>query len=67
MHQTQAANNQQRVQLLLIEAQLLREAKRWRRPIRCCSRFGEAAQPSDLLYETAMLATGLASRMCSNN
>jgi len=57
MHQTQAANNQQRVQLLLIEAQLLREAKRLEEAYQVLQQ-GLAKLPNhpDLLYETAMLA-----------
>ncbi|MDD5384092.1 MAG: tetratricopeptide repeat protein [Gallionella sp.] len=57
LQQTQAANNQQRVQLLLIEAQLLREAKRLEDAYQVLQQ-GLAKLPShpDLLYETAMLA-----------
>lgn len=57
LQQTQAANNQQRVQLLLIEAQLLREAQRLEDAYRVLQQ-GLAKLPNhpDLLYETAMLA-----------
>jgi tetratricopeptide (TPR) repeat protein len=57
LQQTQAANNQQRVQLLLIEAQLLREAKRLEEAYQVLQQ-GLAKLPNhpDLLYETAMLA-----------
>jgi tetratricopeptide (TPR) repeat protein len=57
LQQTQAANNQQRVQLLLIEAQLLREAKRPEDAYQVLQQ-GLAKLPNhpDLLYETAMLA-----------
>ena len=57
MRQTQAANNQQRVQLLLIEAQLLREAKRPEDAYQVLQQ-GLAKLPNhpDLLYETAMMA-----------
>jgi len=57
LHQTQVANNQQRVQMLLIEAQLLREAKRLEDAYQVLQQ-GLAKLPNhpDLLYETAMLA-----------
>lgn len=57
LHQTQAANNQQRVQLLLVEAQLLRGAKRSEDAYQILQQ-GLAKLPNhpDLLYETAMLA-----------
>ncbi len=57
LHHTQAANNQQRVQLLLVEAQLLREAKRLEDAYQVLLQ-GLAKLPNhpDLLYETAMLA-----------
>ncbi|HEU0282807.1 MAG TPA: tetratricopeptide repeat protein [Gallionella sp.] len=57
LQQTQAANNQQRVQLVLIEAQLLREAKRLDDAYQVLQQ-GLAKLPNhpDLLYETAMLA-----------
>lgn len=60
LRQAQAANNQQRVQLLLIEAQLLREAKRTEEAYQVL-RQGLAKLPNhpDLLYETAMLADKL--------
>ncbi|OGS92296.1 MAG: hypothetical protein A2Z95_01005 [Gallionellales bacterium GWA2_60_18] len=57
LHGTEAADNQQRVQLLLLEAQLLREAKRTEDAYRVL-RDGLAKLPNhpDLLYETAMYA-----------
>ncbi|MBI2287185.1 MAG: tetratricopeptide repeat protein [Nitrosomonadales bacterium] len=57
LHQTQVANNQQRVQMLLIEAQLLREVKRLEDAYQVLQQ-GLAKLPNhpDLLYETAMLA-----------
>ena len=57
LHQTQAADNQQRVQLLLIEAQLLREVQRLEDAYQVLQQ-GLAKLPNhpDLLYETAMLA-----------
>ena len=57
LQQTEAANNQQRVQLWLIEAQLLREAKRLEDAYQVLQQ-GLAKLPNhpDLLYETAMLA-----------
>lgn len=57
LQQTQAASNQQRVQLVLIEAQLLREAKRLEDAYQVLQQ-GLAKLPNhpDLLYETGMLA-----------
>lgn len=57
LHRTQPVNNQQRVQLLLVEAQLLREAKRNEDAYQVLQQ-GLEKLPShpDLLYETAMLA-----------
>ncbi len=57
LRQTQAASNQQRVQQLLIEAQLLREAKRLDDAYQVLQQ-GLAKLPNhpDLLYETAMMA-----------
>lgn len=57
LQQTQAADNQQRVQLILIEAQLLRESKQYEDAYLVLQQ-GLARLPShpDLLYETAMLA-----------
>ena len=57
LHQTPAANNQQRVQLVLIEAQLLRDAKRTEDAYQVLQQ-GLTKLPNhpDLLYETAMLA-----------
>ncbi len=60
LHQAQAANNQQRVQMLLIEAQLLREANRLAEAYQVLQQ-GLTKLPNhpDLLYETAMLADKL--------
>jgi len=57
LQQTQATNNQQRVQLVLIEAQLLREAKRPEDAYQVLQQ-GLAKLPNhpDLLYEAAMQA-----------
>ncbi len=57
LHQVQASSNQQRVQLLLIEAQLLREADRLPEAYQVLQQ-GLAKLPNhpDLLYEAAMLA-----------
>ena len=57
LHQTQAADNQQRVQQTLIEAQLLREAQRSEEAYQVLQQ-GLAKLPNhpDLLYEAAMLA-----------
>jgi len=57
LHQIRADNNQQRVQLLLVEAQLLRESQRNEDAYRVL-RQGLEKLPNhpDLLYETAMLA-----------
>ncbi|TAN73357.1 MAG: tetratricopeptide repeat protein, partial [Gallionella sp.] len=57
LHQAQADNNQQRVQLVLVEAQLLREAKRAEDAYRVLQQSLEKLpNHPDLLYETAMLA-----------
>ena len=57
LHQPQAANNQQRVQLMLIEAQLLREAKRLEDAYQVLQQgLEKLPNHPDLLYETAMLA-----------
>ena len=57
LHQMQAANNQQRVQLLLIETQLLREAKRLEDAYQVLQQgLEKLPNHPDLLYETAMLA-----------
>jgi tetratricopeptide (TPR) repeat protein len=60
LHQAEATDNQQRVQLVLVEAQLLREAKRTEEAYKVLQR-GLAKLPShpDLLYETAMYADKL--------
>lgn len=57
LRQTQAADNQQRVQLLLIEAQLLRGAQRLEEAYQVLQQ-GLTRLPNhpDLLYEAAMLA-----------
>jgi len=57
LHQTLPANNQQRVQLLLAEAQLLREAQRPEDAYRVLRQsLAKLPNHPDLLYETAMLA-----------
>lgn len=60
LHQMTAADNQQRVQLLMIEAQLLREANQLPAAYQVLQQ-GLAKLPNhpDLLYETAMLADKL--------
>ncbi|HEX5337225.1 MAG TPA: tetratricopeptide repeat protein [Gallionella sp.] len=60
LHQAQVASNQQRVQLLLVEAQLLREANRLPETYLVLQQ-GLAKLPNhpDLLYEAAMLADRL--------
>jgi tetratricopeptide (TPR) repeat protein len=60
LQQVQTENNQQRVQLLLVEAQLLREAKR-RTEAYTVLQQGLLKLPNhpDLLYETAMLADSI--------
>lgn len=57
LHQAKANSNQQRVQLLLIEAQLLREADRFTEAYQVLHQ-GLVKLPNhpDLLYEAAMLA-----------
>jgi len=57
LHQLQPDNNQQRVQLLIIEAQLLREANQLPEAYQVLQQ-GLLSMPNqiDLLYETAMLA-----------
>lgn len=57
LHQTVAQNNEERVQLLLIEAQLLREAKQLDTAYQVLT-LGLEKLPNhpDLLYEAAMLA-----------
>jgi Flp pilus assembly protein TadD len=57
LRQIRADNNQQRVQMLLIEAQLLREAKRIEEAYRVLLQgLEKLPNHPDLLYETAMLA-----------
>lgn len=60
LHQTNALNNQQRVQLISIEAQLLRDSKQPEAAYQVLTQ-GLEKMPShpDLLYETAMLADQL--------
>lgn len=60
LHQVQAASNQQRVQLLLVEAQLLREASQLPEAYQVLQQ-GLAKLPNhpDLLYEAAMLGDKL--------
>jgi len=57
LHQTTAKNNQQRAQLILTEAQILRDAKQYDKAFKVLSK-GLEAQPNhpDLLYEAAMTA-----------
>jgi len=57
LQQIRADNNQQRVQLVLIEAQLLREAQRHADAYRVLQQgLEKLPNHPDLLYETAMLA-----------
>lgn len=57
LHQAQAADNRQRVQLILIEAQLLREAKRVDESYQVLQQgLEKLPNHPDLLYETAMMA-----------
>ncbi len=60
LQQSSAENNQQRVQLLLVEAQMLREAKRQQEALEVLQQ-GLVKLPNhpDLLYETGMLADRL--------
>ena len=57
LHQTKAKNNQQRAQLILVEAQILRDAKQYDKAFKLLSK-GLETQPHhpDLLYEAAMTA-----------
>ena len=57
LHQTQAADDQQRVQLVLVEAQILREADQFAESYQVLQQ-GLAKLPDnpDLLYGTAMMA-----------
>ncbi|BBJ00076.1 hypothetical protein FGKAn22_17680 [Ferrigenium kumadai] len=60
LHRAQAVDNQQRVQLLLIEAQLLREAQRIEDAYQVLQQgLEKLPNHPDLLYETAMLADKL--------
>lgn len=57
LHRAQPADNQQRVQLLLVEAQLLREAQRIEDAYQVLQQgLEKLPNHPDLLYETAMLA-----------
>jgi len=61
LHQTSAQNNQQRVQLLLVEAQFLRDAKQVESAYRVLKQgLEKLPNHPDLLYEAAMLADQLA-------
>jgi tetratricopeptide (TPR) repeat protein len=60
LHQTNAQNNQQRVQLLLIESQLLRDAKQLEAAYQVLIQgLEKLPNHPDLLYEAAMLADQL--------
>ena len=57
LHQMQATSNQQRVQLVLIEAQILRDAKREEDAYQVLQQgLEKLPNHPDLLYETAMMA-----------
>ena len=57
LHQVQAVNHHQRVQLMLVEAQLLRDANRAEDAYRLLQQgLDKLPNYPDLLYETAMLA-----------
>jgi len=57
LHQTNALNNQQRVQLLSVEAELLRNAKQMDAAYQVLTQgLEKLPNHPDLLYETAMLA-----------
>ncbi len=57
LHQAAADNNGQRVQLVLVEAQLLRDAKRFDEAYKVLQQALEKLPNNpDLLYETAMMA-----------
>ncbi len=60
LHQTNALNNQQRVQLLSVEAELLRDAKQLETAYQVLTQgLEKLPNHPDLLYETAMLAEQL--------
>jgi tetratricopeptide (TPR) repeat protein len=60
LHQLQPENNQQRVQLLVIEAQLLREANQQPEAYQVLQQgLKEMPDQTELLYETALLADTL--------
>ena len=60
LHQTSAQNNQQRVQLLSVEAELLRNAKQIEKAYQVLTQgLEKLPNHPDLLYETAMLADQL--------
>jgi tetratricopeptide (TPR) repeat protein len=57
LQQARATDNQQRVQLVMIEAQLLREANQFDEAYRVLNQaLGKLPNHIDLLYETAMMA-----------
>ena len=63
LHQANAQNNQQRVQLLLIESGLLRDAKQVEAAYQVLTQgLEKLPNHPDLLYETAMLADQLGKR-----
>jgi tetratricopeptide (TPR) repeat protein len=63
LHQTVAQNNQERVQLLLIEAQLLRDAKQPDAAYQVLAAgLEKLPKHPELLYETAMLAEQVGKR-----
>jgi tetratricopeptide (TPR) repeat protein len=60
LHNVNAANNDQRAQLIIAEAQLLREAKQPKTAFEVVERgLGELPNQPDLLYDYAMLAEKL--------
>jgi tetratricopeptide (TPR) repeat protein len=57
LHQAQGTDNQQRVQLVMVEAQLLREANQFDEAYRVLNQaLAKLPNDIDLLYETAMMA-----------
>lgn len=60
LHRVKARNDQQRVQVLLIEAQLLRDAKRFEQGYQIVQKgLDQFPEQPDLLYEGALLADRL--------
>ncbi len=60
LHRIKARNNQQRAQVLLIEVQLLRDAKRFEQAYRIVQKgLEQFPEQPDLLYEGALLADKL--------